>query len=89
MKKIFLIIILVLSLTSCIKNKELNSKDDFYITINKQKKCSNSSIKKYFTQEDRSLYLVCINDIEVKSGKSSYLFKRIFRKRSRKFILFS
>ena len=74
MKKIIFFLLLIVFLSGCNKSKEFNIENDFKIIVKKNKKCkSEFDLKKYYTNDNRNLYIVCIDNIELSNKNSSIL----------------
>lgn len=67
MKKILLINIIILLLTGCNQpNKKENLPSKNFILVITPTKVCNNNIKEYYKNQDRTVYLVCIDEIYLK-----------------------
>ena len=73
-KKLFLYFILILTLTGCSDKKQNESeelKQESNLEVKVKENCNNE-ISEYYTSEDnRKLYLVCLNEVNIKDEGSS------------------
>lgn len=75
MKKIIVFTVCIILLSSCKKNEVLDLENEFKTKIVKEKKCKDDfdNKKTFFSDEERKLYLICIDNIELYNGNSSIM----------------
>lgn len=74
MKKIVFLLLILIFLPGCEKNKEFSFEEDFKVKVIKDKKCKNEfKTKEYYWTENKKLFLVCIEDIELYNKNSSII----------------
>ncbi len=85
MKKMVMLLSLVFILTGCRQEAKFETKiiidDKYELFVNEEKNCTNT-LKEYYKYGNQKLFLVCFNEIYLKSDKSEMTLKKYIKKSS-------